>query len=127
MRNHFKNSRSFPSWVKAKRIRAKGRWLMLLLLLFLIFIFLSGGDGFLRFWSLFQEKKNLRKEVNTLYQEKVELLKQREDLIHNKTYIEKQAREQLGMAKEGEAVIKFIPEKADPKVKINGLPSTSSE
>ena len=93
---------------KKKIIR---RLLLLGLGLFLIYAYTAGDYGFIRIYSLLQEKKNLQLETKKLEAKIVDLNVEKKRLQGDLLYIEKIAREKYGMAKEDEKVYKFSEEK----------------
>ncbi len=76
--------------------------------LFVLYSFFSGPYGFLRIYTLFREKENLEFESKVLEARIVDLETKKNLLKNDSFYIEKQARERLGMAKEGEMIYKFV-------------------
>jgi len=93
----------------AKRRTVK-RILLLSIFIFLAYRFLTGPYGFVQIHSLWQEKKNLEKESKMIDAEIVDLEIEKKRLIQDEFYLEKQARERLGMIKEGEKVYRIIQE-----------------
>jgi len=84
------------------------RVFLIFLLLLLIYSLLSGPNGFFRIYTLFREKENLETESRWLEARIVDLETKKELLKEDDFYIEKQARERLGMAKEDERIYKFV-------------------
>jgi cell division protein FtsB len=84
-------------------------YLLLAVLLSLSFFTAFGDRGFIHLWRLWQEKKNLDQE-NFLLQSENERLRERVRLLrHNDRYLEKVAREELGFARPGEIIYRFVP------------------
>jgi cell division protein DivIC len=100
------------------------RVLFLLLFVFVGYRFFAGPYGFIQIHSLWQEKKNLEKESKMLQAQMVDLEIEKKRLENDKFYIEKQARERLGMVKEGEKVYKFVPLKEAPPDTSEKMPSS---
>ncbi len=96
------------------RKRKIKRVLFLLLFVFVGYRFFAGPYGFIQIHSLWQEKKNLEAESKMLQAQMVDLEIEKKRLENDEFYIEKQARERLGMVKEGEKVYKFVPFKEAP-------------
>lgn len=90
------------------------RILFLLLFVFVSYRFFAGPYGFIQIHSLWQEKKNLEKKSKMLQAKIVDLEIEKKRLEKDKFYIEKQARERLGMVKKGEKVYRFVPFKEVP-------------
>jgi cell division protein FtsB len=93
---------------KVKRI------LFLLLFVFVCYRFFSGPYGFIQIRSLWQEKKDIERESKMWQAKIVDLEIEKKRLSEDKFYLEKQARERLGMVKEGEKVYKIVPLKKVP-------------
>jgi len=90
---------------KKKTIR---KFLFLLITVFVVYSFFSGPYGFLRLFSLMKEKKELKLEAKKLEARITDMEERKEKLKNDKFYLEKEAREKLGMAKKGERVYKFV-------------------
>ncbi len=91
------------------------RILLLLAFAFLVYRFFTGPYGFVQIHSLWKEKKSLEKESKMLDAEIVDLEIEKKRLTDDEFYLEKQARERLGMIKEGEKVYRIIyQEKSTP-------------
>lgn len=84
------------------------RFLFLLLAVFLVYSFFAGHYGFLRLFSLLDEKKELKLEAKKLEARIMEMEKRKEKLKSDSFYLEKEAREKLGMARENERIYKFV-------------------
>jgi len=85
-----------------------------LLFVFVGYRFFAGPYGFIQIHSLWQKKKNLEAESKMLQAKMVDLEIEKKRLENDEFYIEKQARERLGMVKEGEKVYRFVPLKQAP-------------
>ena len=102
---------SFFNKVKARSVQRKRtvkRILLLLIFIFLAYRFFSGPYGFVQIHSLWKEKKNLEKESKMLDAEIIDLEIEKKRLTDDEFYLEKQARERMGMVKEGEKVYRII-------------------
>jgi cell division protein FtsB len=82
--------------------------LLFLAFAFLVYRFFAGPYGFVQIHSLWKEKKNLEKQSKMLDAQIVDLEIEKNRLTDDEFYMEKQARERLGMVKEGEKVYKII-------------------
>jgi cell division protein FtsB len=77
----------------------------------LMLYFLFSPNDFFRLWRLESKRQALERDIDTLGK-KLEAARQDiEKIKQDKDYLEKVAREKLGMAKPGEKVYKFIEEK----------------
>ena len=90
-------------------------------------LFTAFGDrGFIRLWRLWQEKKKLDHE-NFLLQRENEIFRDRAHrLRRDDLYLEKVAREELGLARPGEIVYRFVSPEAK-KNQADGVAKPSSE
>ncbi|HID96430.1 MAG TPA: septum formation initiator family protein [Candidatus Latescibacteria bacterium] len=83
------------------------RIVLSLSILFLVYIFLIRGDyGLYQIWQLKKEVAVLKGEIGVLKREEAELKRKRQLLLSDLDYIEKMAREEYGMVKEGEMIYK---------------------
>jgi len=99
------------------------RILLLLVFAFLVYRFFTGPYGFVQIHSLWKEKKSLEKESKMLDAEIVDLEIEKKKLTHDEFYLEKQARERLGMIKEGEKVYRIIhTDKSNPEEEKSAQP-----
>ena len=119
---------SFFNTVKERSARKKKRIkgiLLLVVFAFLVYRFFAGPYGFVQIHSLWKEKKGLEKKSKMLQAEIVDLEIEKKRLAEDEFYLEKQARERLGMIKEGEQMFKVIhPEK--PKTEKEKNPGQTS-
>lgn len=75
----------------------------------IIAVFLLIGiffPGFSRLQMLREENRNLQKRIEILKKTNKELREEKEKLEKDPTYVEKIAREKLGMARKGEIILK---------------------
>lgn len=100
--------RFWPGRVLTKR-RAR-RLLISLGLLLLVYIYVGGDEGLFRIWSLSRQEKALEREIRRLQVEGADLDRTIDLMQTDTAYIERYAREVLGMAKEGEIIYRFVPE-----------------
>ncbi len=109
-RKHFPQS-SFFDKIKERGI-PKNRKIKVILFLFvfafLVYRFCAGPYGFFQIHSLLKEKQNLGHESRLLKAETVDLEIEKNRLKDDPFYIEKQARERLGLIKEGEKMYRVI-------------------
>jgi cell division protein FtsB len=84
------------------------RFLFLLLAVFVVYSFFSGPYGFLRIFSLLKEKKEIKLETKKLEAQIMDMEIRKEKLKNDTLYLEKEAREKLGMAKQDEKIYKFV-------------------
>jgi cell division protein FtsB len=88
------------------------RWVITGLCVFLValgFLIVSGERGVLHFWRLMEDKRKLEESNFLLQQENDGLLSKIQRLRHDDLYLEKVAREELGLARPGEIVYRFAP------------------
>lgn len=77
-------------------------------LLILMFVFLTFGEwGLLHYWRLSDEGTRLEERTRALQRENEHLREQVYRLGNDDQYLEKLAREELGLAREGEIVYRF--------------------
>jgi cell division protein FtsB len=118
---------SFFKKVKERSVAKKRtvkKILLLLVFAFLVYRFFTGPYGFVQIHSLWKEKNNLEKESKMLDAEIVDLEIEKKRLTDDEFYLEKQARERLGMTKEGEKVYRIIhPDKPKPKEEESDQPA----
>lgn len=90
-------------------------WLIYLIIFLIVLIILSLGDrGFIKQIQAYRKQSQLQKEINKLRVEEKALNEKINQLDKPET-IEKVAREEYGMAKEGEEIYKVVPEKKEQK------------
>jgi len=94
---------------KKKKIFKRFGWLIYLIIFLIILIILSLGDrGFIRQIRAYRQQSKLKKEIQDL-KAKEKILDEKIKELDNPETIEKVAREEYGMAKEGEEVYKVVP------------------
>ena len=104
----------FNKVTRLKLPRGKtAKFFLLLGAVFFSFTFLGGDFGFVRIWNLHQKKKDLELESKKLQVQILDLQVEKDKLKNDKSYLEKMAREKLGMVKEGEKVYQFVPTPED--------------
>ncbi|MGB7844148.1 MAG: septum formation initiator family protein [Candidatus Acidiferrum sp.] len=96
-----------------KWLHRYGRHLLLVLVVFLLAHDLFGTHGFLAMQRKQQEIQKVNAELERLNKENAALEKDRKDLKTDPQTIRKIAREELGLAKPGEVIIK-LPAQAPP-------------
>lgn len=97
---------------RPRKRRPYGRLLLILGFLLICWVYLGGDYGLLKVWSQGRQIEDLKREINRLRAEQLDLKKECLWLETDSLYIEKKAREELGMVREGERVYQFVP-KAD--------------
>ncbi len=95
------------------------KFFILLGSVFFLFTFFGGDFGFIRVWNLHQKKKELELEEKKLQVEIMDLQVEKQRLQKDTLYIEKMAREKLGMVKKGEKVYQFVLPAEDSTLKSN--------
>ena len=88
--------------------RKKGRWILFTLFLVVLAFFLSGSDGFINLYKLHLQDLKMEEEIQELNIKKDSLKIIIEKLKKDTLYLEKIAREKLGMAGKDEKIFKFI-------------------
>ena len=110
------SSGQFLTRVKKEATKKKGKLRAVLILVGLVllgYLYFAGDFGFVRIFSLWKEKRELRLEIKKLEAKIIDLEVERKRLKNDLYYIERVAREKYGMAKEGEKIYKFVEEPKD--------------
>lgn len=94
--------------IKNRIPKKTGRWVIILVVSFFLFLFLSGNDGIIVLFNAHMENKRLENRIISLQGTVDSLEIAIEKLKTDTAYIEKMAREKLGMAGKNEKVYKFI-------------------
>ena len=89
------------------------RWGLIVLMLFVLYQVLAGPRGLLKLADLRSQKNDIRFQIDSLEGRKRELLREKDRLLTDTTYLEKLARKELGMAKPGERVYRFVTPAGD--------------
>jgi cell division protein FtsB len=128
--------KTFPQNSLFDKIKEKGisqnRKIKVILFLFvfsfLVYRFCAGPYGFFQIHSLLQEKKSLGHESRMLKAEIIDMEIEKNRLKDNPFYLEKQARERLGLIKEGEKIYRVVHQEKPSYTKAltNSLPDSSS-
>jgi cell division protein FtsB len=84
------------------KIRIKPRYIAIAVVLIVIFL-----PGYAKFMELRAKNSYLEKEIKRLEQENVRLYKEKKKLQEDIAYIEKVARESMGVTRKGEIPIKI--------------------
>lgn len=96
-------------WRGRKKKKKSRIFLLLIFIVGLSYIFLEGNYGFLRYLSLKRQEKEIRREILLLKLEHEKLLREKKLIeSHDTFYFERRAREELGMIKDGERVIRLV-------------------
>jgi cell division protein FtsB len=93
-----------------RKKRPYGRLLLILGLLLICYVYLGGDYGLLKIWSQRKEIGDLERETHRLQAEQMDLKQECKQLKTDSLYIEKKAREELGMVREDERVYQFVPQ-----------------
>ena len=94
----------------ANKWRPVKRALLLLAFGFVAYRFFAGPYGFLEIHKLWKEKNSLEEQSKALQAELIDMEIKKQRLTDDAFYLEKQARERLGMVREGEKVYRVIQE-----------------
>ena len=113
-----KGSRQKAFLRQPRKKRPYGRFLLILGFLFICYIYLGGDYGLLKIFSQRREIENLQREISRLRAEQQDLKQECLWLETDTLYIEKKAREELGMVREGERVYQFVPKTDSTRGKI---------
>jgi cell division protein FtsB len=92
----------------ASKRRTAKKVLLLLAFAFVAYRFFAGPYGFLEIHKLWKEKNSLEEESKALQAELIDMEIEKQRLTDDAFYLEKQARERLGMVREGEKVYRVI-------------------
>lgn len=95
---------------RPRKKRPYGRLLLILGFLFVCYVYLGGDYGLLKIWSQRKEIDGLEQEIHRLQAEQMDLKQECQQLKTDSLYVEKKAREELGMVREGEKVYQFVPQ-----------------
>jgi cell division protein FtsB len=100
--------------LKSRKIKVV---LFLLVFSLLVYRFCAGPYGFFQIHSLRQEKKSLNHQSRMLKAEIIDMEIEKNRLKDDPFYMEKQARERLGLIKEGEKMYRIIHKEKPENVK----------
>ena len=118
-RNKFKRYRvAFPTRIKYKSLPYNEnlkKIVKIALIVGILYIFLGDKGGLIRFIELKIEKNRLQNEIEQLIEENKKVREEIKALRTDKKFIERIAREELGLVKKGEIVYKFITVKEKEK------------
>ena len=93
---------------KQKKRQPWIRWILLALLLFALYHILSGPNGLLNLRALRQEQRAAQNRIDSLATRKQALEVEKQRLLTDSVYLEKLARQELGMARPKEKVYRFV-------------------
>lgn len=88
-----------------------GRWALLLLIIGVLFFILSGKEGLIKLYQQHRQEIALKHEIIRLHETIDSLKVENQQLRSDTVYIERIARERLGMARKDETVYKFIDQR----------------
>jgi len=80
---------------------------LLLIILILFFLFLP---SYTKLCDLKKNSEDLEEKIKELQRKNITLQEEKENLERDHFYIEKAAREKLGVVKKGEVIYKIVPE-----------------
>jgi len=103
------NSRQQAFLRRPQKKRPYGRLLLILGFLFICYVYLGGDHGLLKIWAQHRKIEQLQRETHRLRAEQLDLKQECVRLETDSLYIEKKAREELGMVRKGERVYQFVP------------------
>lgn len=83
-------------------------WVLPVVLLFVAYQVMTGPRGLLKVADLRAEKAAIQREIDSLETRKRELIVEKTRLLTDTAYLEKIARKELGMARPGEKVYRFV-------------------
>jgi cell division protein FtsB len=84
------------------------RWALIAIALFVLYQVLAGPRGLLKLAELRSQRSGIAQQVDSLEARKAELLREKQRLMTDTLYLEKLARKELGMARPGERVYRFV-------------------
>jgi cell division protein FtsB len=87
-------------------IREHQKWIVLAVIGFILYSFLAGDTGFFQIGKLMLKNQRLKIQVQKAEEQNAFLKTEAQDLNNDLSRIEREAREQYGLAKEDEIVIK---------------------
>lgn len=90
------------------------RWGLIVLALVVLYQVLAGPRGLLKLAELRSQKNAVLFQIDSLEGRKQELLLEKQRLLTDTTYLEKLARKELGMARPGERVYRFVTPAGEP-------------
>ncbi|WP_418791345.1 FtsB family cell division protein [Phosphitispora sp. TUW77] len=103
----YDKNRDMPGIIKKpkrKKLRYKLKGPSVIVLILLGMIFYSFGGQMVKMYNVQSEITNIQEEMDQIKANN-ELLKQQLEQLNSKTYIEREAREKLGLVKPGEKII----------------------
>jgi cell division protein FtsB len=108
------SSRSDSGKANPKPLRRVLFWAMPVLVIVVGWQVMTGPRGVLKIYDLRSQKQQLLREIDSLETRKRELLVEKTRLLTDTAYLEKLARKELGMAKPGEKVYRFVNPESSP-------------
>ncbi len=91
-----------------KPLRRLLPWLLAGVVAFLLYQAMSGPRGLLKISDLRSQQEEILREIDSLEVRKQELIAEKARLLNDTNYLEKLARKELGMARPGEKVYRFV-------------------
>jgi cell division protein FtsB len=95
------------------------RWGLIVLALVFLYQVLAGPRGLLKLSELRSQRNEIRLQIDSLERRKQELLAEKQRLLTDTAYLEKLARKELGMARPGERVYRFVSPTGGPKEPVD--------
>ncbi len=94
--------------VRRKPLRRLLPWLLAGVAVLLLYQALNGPRGLLKISDLRDQQLDILREIDSLEVRKQELITEKARLLTDTNYLEKLARKELGMARPGEKVYRFV-------------------
>ncbi len=91
-----------------KKSRFRLRWILLAVAVVVLYRLFAGPTGFLKLAELRRQRQTQARMMDSLATRQRELEIEKQKLLTDSAYLEKVARQELGMAKPGEKVYRFI-------------------
>lgn len=91
-----------------KPLRRLLPWIVAGVGILIVYQVLTGPRGLLKISDLRTQRAQILREIDSLETRKQELLQEKKRLLTDTAYLEKLARKELGMARPGEKVYRFV-------------------
>jgi cell division protein FtsB len=104
-RNYIKTGRSSRNSLRKKLIAGAG----ILFVLYLLMSFIFGEMGVVKYYRMKSQYDNLTEEISKLKQNNAKLIKEVHALKSDPAYLERIARDKLGLARQDEIVYYYEP------------------
>ncbi len=93
---------------ESKKRRPWIRWALIALALFIFYHILAGRNGLFKLAELRREQRIAQGRIDSLATRKLTLEAEKQRLLTDSAYMEKLARQELGMAKPKEKIYRFV-------------------